>query len=337
MATAQAWARAVGAVGVLALIVAVGASAAALAEGSGPGRAPYPASFVASVSGAGGSSGLAVFSASDGHLMRWLLHSTHGPVPVAISPGGRWVYYFDALTPPPLGRCPKTGFAEPVLWRVRAAGGRPQRTGLRTTEIAFSPDGRMVAYASVRRCGQILLAVVRHRRTGAARTVVLDRNAPTAFAPDFFPLLSWAPDDEHLAVGLSRTPVLSVVYVVNARRATSILGLPPIRPCAGSITVCLDPAFDVYDRLTFLRFTNQVGSREYVVRWRPGRVTRLLALTNDQSAGVTASIATDRSGDAVLIQGGLDAIKIWRWSAGRPVLVLRSSAAQTAFSPLWLR
>jgi len=71
-----------------------------------------------------------------------------------------------------------------------------------------------------------MLAVVKDRRTGAVRTIVLDHNAPTASAPDFFPLLSWAPDDKHLAVGLSRTPVLSFVYVVNARRATSILNLP---------------------------------------------------------------------------------------------------------------
>ena len=335
MAKATTQIRVGGMVGVLALTIGLGASTAASAGGSGRGLALFPASFVASVSGARGSFGLAVFSASDGHLRRWLLHSAHGPLPVAVSPGGRWVYYFDALTSPG-GRCPRTGFAEPVLWRVRAIGGRPQRTGLRTTDIAFSPDGQMVAYASVRRCGRILLAVVRDRRTGSLRKIVLDRNAPTTFAPDFLPVLSWAPDDEHLAIGLSRTPVLSSVFVVNARQATSIPRRPPIRPCAGRITVCLDPGFDLHSRLTFLRFNNQVGSRESVARWRHGRLTRLLTLTNDESAFMTASMAADRAGTAVLIQGGQHVVKIWRWSGRPAVLVLRSSAAQTVFGPLWL-
>ena len=336
MAKATTSIRTGGLVGAVALITALGTSTAASGEGPGPGRASYPSSFVAAVSGGRGSSGLAVFSTVDGHLTKWLHHSTRGPLPIAISPDGRWVYYYNSLTLP-LGGCPKTGFAEPTLWRVRASGGRPQRTGLRTTNIAFSPDGRMAAHASVRHCGRIMLAVVMDRRTGAVRTIVLDHNAPTASAPDFFPLLSWAPDDKHLAVGLSRTPVLSFVYLVNARRATSILNLPPIRPCAERNTVCLDPAFDIRGRLTLLRFKNQAGSRESVVRWRHRHLTRLVALTRDQSDYDTASIATDRAGSAVLIQGGLHAVKIWRWSGVQPVLIVSSSAARTTFSPLWLR
>jgi hypothetical protein len=113
----------------------------------------YPGAFVASTSGgAGTASGLAVFSSADGRLTRWLVRSKSQPVPAAVSPGGAWVYYYyPATSKPP---CPSEGFAEPRLWRVRVTGGRPERTNIRTTDLAFSPDGKMVAYTSERNCGQ---------------------------------------------------------------------------------------------------------------------------------------------------------------------------------------
>src|SRR5258708_4017269 len=222
MAKATTSIRIGGLVGAVALITALGTSAAASGEGPGPGRASYRSSFVAAVSGGRGSSGLAVFSTVDGHLTKWLHHSTRGPLPIAISPDGRWVYYYNSLTLP-LGGCPKTGFAEPTLWRVRASGGRPQRTGLRATNIGFNPHGRMSADASVQHGGRIMLSV----------------------------------------------------WLVHTAR--------------------------------------------------------------NQSDDDTASIATERAGSAVLIQGGLHAVKIWRWSGVQPVLIVSSSAARTTFSPLWLR
>jgi hypothetical protein len=57
----------------------------------------YRAEFVAAVAGSirSGPQGLAVFSSSDGRLLRWLVRRAPDPVPVSVSPNGRWLYYYD--------------------------------------------------------------------------------------------------------------------------------------------------------------------------------------------------------------------------------------------------
>jgi len=279
--------------------------------------------------------GLAVFSASDGRLLRWIVRSKSGPTPVSVSPDGRRVYYYNQAAP--RGRCPRRGFTEPVLWRVPADGGRPLRAGLSTTSIAFSPDGRMLAYTSSRRCGRTVLIVIRDRRTGAARRIVLVRNRLSGNAPVFSAGLSWAPDDVHLAVAAAPAAAINTLEVINARRATDLNRAAEIRPCAGAIAECLDPAFDTRGRLTFLKWLNETGgSPEWLARWNHGHTARLLRLSAEQSAGVSASIAVDRAGNAVLLAGGLRQPEIWRWSSGGVKLILRSTRQFAVTSPLWV-
>src|SRR5215472_7526807 len=291
-------------------------------------RGGYPATFVASVSGTGGPAnrGLAVFSAADGHLIRWLAHNGNDLVPVAVSPDGRWVYFNQGASAP--GKCPRTGFTEPVLWRVRASGGRPQRAGIRTTSLAFSPDGRMVAYTVTRRCGATAWIVVRDRRAATSRRILLARNPPTSNNPIFLAQLSWAPDDTRLAVAVMPAAAINVLSLINARHAAS-LPVTAIRPCNSQGDGCLDPRFDIRGRLTFLKWRDQASRlAEWVDRWRHRRATRLFLLSPKQSDIGGASIAVDRTGNVILVEGGLRQHEIWRWSGGRLRPIVRSSRRQ---------
>jgi DNA-binding beta-propeller fold protein YncE len=316
---------------------ALGRADAAVRRGAEIGRAAHPAAFVAAVSGAGQpGNGLATFSSADGRLLRWLVRSKLEPLPVAVSPDGRWVYFYNRAAL--VVGCPRTGFAEPVLWQVRVHGGRPRRVGINTTSIAFSPDGRMVARTSSNNCGRTVWILVRDRRTGSTRHILLARNALTSNNPIFSAKLSWAPDDRHLAVAVSPAAAINALAVIDARRATGISAAPAIRPCAGRSDGCLDPGFDIRGRLTFLKWRNQLSSvPEWVLRWHHGRLIRLFRLSRNQSAGAPASIATDRTGTAVLLEGGLRRPQIWRWSRGHLELVLRSTPQRVVTSPLWLR
>jgi WD40-like Beta Propeller Repeat len=315
-------------------------AAARSASGSSrlePGRG-YPAAFVASVSRDSGmvSRGLAVFSSKDGHLARWLVRSARSPVPVAVSPDNRWVYYYNQAAPL-RGRCPRNGFTEPALLRISARGGRAQRAGIRTTSIAFSPDGRMVAYTSARHCGSVVWIIVHDRQAGTTRRILLARNAPTSNNPIFSARLSWAPDDRRLAVAVWPAAAINVISVIDARRAVR-MPAHAIRPCNGQNDECLDPAFDLRGRLTFLKWLNKTGSfSEWVVRWQKGSAIRLIRLSRNQSAGYSASIAVDRAGNAILLEGGLRQHEIWRWSGGHFALILGGSRRQLVTSPLWLR
>jgi len=326
-------------------LVFVVASAMAVAGCAAPGGLASRAAtlgvsqgaFVAAVSGTGQQArrGLAEFSLADGRLLRWLVRSRRSPLPVAVSPDGRWVYFYYQAA---LALCPDNGFSEPVLWRVPVRGGRPRQAGLATTSIAFSPDGRMVARTSSKNCGRTVWIVVRNRRTGATRRIVLARNAPDSNNPIFSAQLSWAPDDRHLAVAVAPAAAINALFVINARRTTSISAAPPIRPCARENDECLDPGFDVRGRLTFLKWRNELtGHVERVMRWHEGRAIQLFRLSRDQSAGAPASIAADRTGNAVLLAGGLRHPGIWRWSSGHLQLVRRSTRQLAVASPLWLR
>ena len=316
---------------------AAGRADAAVRRGAEIGRAARPAAFVAAVSSTGQrGKGLATFSSADGRLLRWLVRSKLEPLPVAVSPAGRWVYFYNRAVQ--VAGCPRTGFAEPVLWQVRVQGGRPRRVGINTTSIAFSLDGRMVARTASSNCGRTVWILVRDRRTGSTRRILLARNAVTSNNPIFTAKLSWAPDDRHLAVAVSPAAAINGLAVIDARRATDISTAPAIRPCAGGRDECLDPGFDIRGRLTFLKWRNQLTSvPEWVLRWHQGRVIRLFRLSRNQSAGAPASIAADRTGTAVLLEGGLRPRQIWRWSGGHLELVLRSTPRRVVTSPLWLR
>jgi hypothetical protein len=294
----------------------------------------YPAAFAASAAGGGGSvQGLAVFSSSDGRLLRWLVRSTSLPVPVAVSLGGAWVYYYYPAAPRP--PCPSNGFVEPLLWRVHVNGGRPPRADIRTTDLAFSPDGRMVAYTSTQRCGQTLLIVVRDQRTGVTRRIIAARNSLSGNGPVFYAQLSWAPDDVHLAVAVAPAAAINTLEVIDARRATDITRAQPIPPCAAQHVGCLDPSFDVHGRLTFLNWLEEPSrSAEWVVRWQNGHAIRLFRLS--QAVSFNAAIAVDQTGNAILLEGYLRQPELWRWSGGSLALLRRSTRRLVVTSPLWL-
>jgi hypothetical protein len=300
-------------------------------------QAGYPDAFVASASGSAGTRpGLAVFSASDGHLLHWLVRSTSQPMLVAVGPGGTWVYYYYPAAPRP--SCPAAGFTEPQLWRVRAAGGRPQRTDIKTTNLAFSPDGKMMAYTAERKCGQTLLIVVRNLRTGSTRRIVAARNDLSGNGVISAAELSWAPDDVHLAVATAAAAAINSLVVVNARTATGITRTRPITPCtssaAGTQVGCLNPGFDVHGRLTFLNWLETAAkSGEWVVRWQHRHAVRLFRLS--RATAFSAGIAVDRSGNAILLEG-YGRADIWRWSNGSLKLIRRSSHRLVVTSPLWL-
>jgi hypothetical protein len=328
-----------------ALAVVVVAGAVALVRDLEPMRRAmrpgggYPAAFVAAV-GRGirsGPSGLAVFSSSDGRLLRWLVRGAADPVPVAVSPDGRWLYYYDqgVLT---RGRCPATGFTDPVLWKVPTGGGRPERAGLRTPSIAFSTDGRMVAYTASSDCGRVARIVVRDRRTGAIRRILLARNDLSG-QPTFSAQLSWAPDDAHLAVAVAPAAAINTLSVLNARRATSAITARQILPCPGTGgSGCLDPSFGAGGRLTFLKWQEGTVTSfaEWVIRWQHSRAEQLFPIPPRQAEGGGASIAVDRAGNAVLIEGGMPLPEIWRWYRGHLSLILRSTPNEVLSNPLWL-
>ena len=295
------------------------------------GDSAYPAAFVASASGRSGSArGLAVFSSSDGRLLRWLVRGASLPTPIAVSPTGAWVYYYYTAAPPP--RCPRTGFVEPILWRVRVTGGRPQRARIHTSDLAFSPDGRMMAYTSTRRCGQTLLIVVRDRRTRMTRQIIAARNVLPGNGPIFGAQLSWAPDDVHLAVAVEPAAAINTLLVINARRTTNITRVPPIPPCAVPHVGCLDPGFDVRGRLTFLNWVEEPSrSAEWIARWQNGLTTRPFQLGRVLS--FNAAIAIDRTGNAILLEGYLRHPKLWRLSGGSRTLLRRFTNWPTT---IWL-
>jgi hypothetical protein len=193
----------------------------------------------------------------------------------------------------------------------------------------------MLAYTSARGCGRTIWIVVRDRKAGTTRRILLTRNAPTSNNAVVGAQLSWAPDDRHLAVAVAPAAAINALFVVNARTAAK-LPATAIKPCSGREDECLDPSFDRRGRLTFLKWRNQLGHYpERVVRWQHGRAIRLLTLSRNQSARRTASIASD-AGDAVLIQGGISRHQIWRWSRGRVTLILSSSRRQLVSDALWL-
>ena len=302
----------------------------------GAGR-DHRRTFVASVSAAGGrvSRGLAVFSSADGYLIRRLTRDRLFPAAAAASPDGRWVYFFRESDLAPRS-CQGSGFTEPSLWKVPARGGRPQRAGLRTTSLAFSPDGRMAAYTTARRCGLTIWIVVRDRKAGTTRRILLARNAPTSNNPTETAQLSWAPDDRHLAIAVAPAAAINSLYVLNARTATK-LPATTIAPCNAPNDDCLDPSYDHRGRLTFLKWRNQLGHHpERVVRWQHDHASRLFTLSRSQSAERTASIAVDPANGAVLIEGGLRQRQIWRWSGGSITLIRTSSRRQLVTGVLWL-
>jgi hypothetical protein len=299
--------------------------------------AAYPGAFVASTSdSAGAASGLAVFSSANGRLIRWLVRSKSQPMPVAVSPGGAWVYYYYPAASKP--QCPPEGFVEPRLWRVRITGGRPERADIRTTDLAFSPDGKMMAYTSEQNCGQTLLIVVRDQRTGATRRIIAAHNDLSGNGVISYAELSWAPDDVHLAVATEAAAAINTLVVIDARRAKDITRSQPIPPCASPAAPaqvgCLNPSFDVHGRLTFLDWLEAPSrSGEWTVRWRNGHATRLFKL--NRAAAFFAGIAVDRTGNAILLEGyGHD--DIWRWYKGSLTLIRRSSRRLVLTNPLWL-
>jgi hypothetical protein len=308
------------------------------ALGGTPAGRGYPAAFVAAVSHSIrlAPHGLAVFSSSDGRLLRWLVRSASDPVPVSLSPDGRWLYYYDqALT---RGGCPRTGFVDPVLRKVPAGGGRPRRAGLTTPSIAFSPDGRMLAYTASSDCGRVIRIVVRNRQTGSTRRIILAHNDLRGNNQIGSAQLSWAPDDAHLAVAVAPAAAINTLSVINALRARNASTARSIPPCAGENSGCLDPAFDVRGRLTFLEWREAAVTSsfaEWVIRWHRGRAEQLFRLSREQRGGA-ASITVNRTGNAVLLEGGTHYPEIWRWHRGNLTLILRSTPKRVVWRPLWM-
>jgi len=276
-------------------------------------------------------SGIAVFSSSTGRFERWLVRGAEGLLPVTVGPRDRWVYYVSTTSG---GWCAGNGYTQPVLWRVPSDGGRPRRTGLRTGSIAFTPDGRMAACVWTRHCGRTVWIVVRDRRAGTSCRIFLTRNATTSNNAVATAELSWSPDDQYLAVGISPAAAINSVTIVDTRHASAVVG-QPIRPCAGRGAECLDSAFDSRGALVFLAW-RQSGTAERMVRWNGHRGTTLFRPSADQSAGFAASIAVDRSGDAILLSGGMHRLEIWRWTAGRSHMIAQSTPRRTIVNPLWL-
>jgi hypothetical protein len=328
--------------GRFAVLPAVAALGCALLPGTAAASLrTVPASFVAAVYRNSAPQGLAVFSSSSGRLVRWLLHSTSGPAPAAVSADGRWVYYYNQSG---LKSCPSDGLILPALWRVKAGGGPPQKTGLRTDSFALSPDGKMSAYLSARHCGRTLWLMVRNRRTGHTRRIFLWHNAPTAFYQVATAQLSWAPDDVHLAVGLATAPAINGLSVINTRRVTNASTAPEIRPCNGgssSVQVgCVDPGFDVHGRLTFVKWRSPVSGAPSVLalRWYHDQTTRLFRFNRTQSKALNGqSLSVNRQGTAILLESYLTEPTIWRWARSSMALVFRSTPQRTLFGPMWLQ
>jgi hypothetical protein len=109
---------------------------------------------------------------------------------------------------------------------------------------------------------------------------------------------------------------------------------PALLGARDHLNVCLDPGFDLRTRLTFLKWRNELNpGPEWAMRLRHGRAVRLFLLSSDQSGYFTASIAVAREGNAVLLQGGRQAVEIWRWSGGRSQLLIRSTQPSRWWSP----
>ena len=133
----------------------------------------YPAAFVAAVSRGirFDPHGLAVFSASDGRLVRWLVRRAPDPVPVSVSPDGRWLYYYDQ------GTTPSTAGARPPVSQIRRCGGcRPRRPPAADQDqdarlaIQPRPDDGLHPELGLRP-GHPDRG--RNRRTGATRRIIL--------------------------------------------------------------------------------------------------------------------------------------------------------------------
>jgi hypothetical protein len=130
--------------------------------------------------------------------------------------------------------------------------------------------------------------------------------------------------------------------VINALRARTVITARSITSCpVPGYSGCLDPAFDVRGRLTFLKWrAGAVSSSfaEWVLRWHRGKAVRLIRLSGKLSGGgaSVASLAVNRTGNAVLLEGGTHLPEIWHWRRGNLRFILRSTPERVAWHPLWI-
>jgi dipeptidyl aminopeptidase/acylaminoacyl peptidase len=241
---------------------------------------------------------LEVLSASDGRVLRTLVEGSEaaGASTVTPTPDGVWVYF---------GRgTPTCGDQTPTIWRVPTGGGPVERVAAGWAP-RVSPDGRFLAYASLRPasrgCDQANVLVVDDLTGGTEQQ--LD------YGPDIQGVtpLAWSPDSTRLVTVTPPTTYGQVDVTPSGLRQLDPPHLPP-----GNGALFLS------DGELVTSLPTQSSTRIVSVDATTGNTTRTLA----EIGTPLFLIAADSSDGRFLLTGPLadrpDGHDLYRGSIGQP-------------------
>jgi hypothetical protein len=301
--------------------------AATSSTGAGEAR-PVPPVFAASFAPASpgrGGDRLALLSSRTGRLLRWLPPPPERATDQALSVRGGWVYFVRSPVDLPPGGGQATG---PAIWRVRVTGGQAQLVQAGARDYAASPDGRAVAY--VTSTDRTVEIVARNLATGRRNTIVL-ATRPDPRSNNWPPEasgLTWAGDDEHLAVQFQLTAAISSVLSFGAFTAATIsdgrTGPPPCPAATRDQCTESDPAYLAGGALTYViqRQSGRGATQASLVTWQAGHpATTLLSFPVSRQPQFYDMTAP---GQAIWVSAPArpkGPWTVWRWSGGAPVQI----------------